>query len=79
MVQILNEFNESDVSSEHVKEKVEELNNVCEEYKIKISALKLNRNEVNPFMHHPEIFFSPKEIKNINFHKLISTGKFGKV
>jgi len=65
--------------SELVKEKVEELNNVCDEYKKMKSTLKLNRKQVNPFLHHLEIFFSPKEIKNINFKKLISIGNFGKV
>ena len=63
-----------------VKEKVDELDNVCDEYKNTIKTLKIYQNEIsNPFKHHPEIFFSPKEIKNFNFHKLISCGKFGKV
>ena len=44
-----------------------------------IKTMKFNKNEVNPFLHHSEIFLSEKETKNINFLKLLSIGKFGKV
>jgi hypothetical protein len=31
------------------------------------------------YENHPEIFFSQKDLKNINIHNLIRNGKFGKV
>ena len=62
------------------KERIDELDNSYKSFKKTIQLLKMKRNQkCNPYQHHPEIFFSAKDFTNINFDKLISKGKFGKV
>jgi len=40
---------------------------------------KSNICQINEYKNHPEIFFSSKELENVQINKLISRGKFGKV
>jgi len=65
---------------EIIKEKIQELDNSYSQYKQLIPPFKSNQIEhPHPFQNHPEIFFSLKELENINFLKLMSDGFFGKV
>jgi len=73
-----NEHNIEEI--EIIKEKIQELDNSYSQYKQLIPPFKSNQIEhPHPFQNHPEIFFSLKELENINFLKLMSDGVFGKV
>ncbi len=52
---------------EIIKEKIQELDNSYSQYKQLIPPFKSNQIEdPHPFQNHPEIFFSLKELENIN-------------
>ena len=63
-----------------IKEKIQALDNTHKQYKQANRPFKTKEINAYHFQNYAEIFFSSKELENINLVKLISAGDyFGKV